>query len=178
MTKAKINFEQRAKLLCLNPYQRDQRYVGKGRHHWAMATAKVDGATWAEWIIAVFKRGQAGPQPGMFSAEALSKVLSEPRGNPVEALVNHNRWVAFCECGGCEVVDPEQRYFFCFSCMNFLTDGYPRKVHFPRNWDHIEQRLLVRDDPLTRSWLPTETVENLEAENVAHRLPAKQVRSK
>jgi hypothetical protein len=117
-----------------------------------------------------------------------------PVGRPVLAEVNHGQWMAFCECGGPEAVDPDEPIFYCFSCGNHATKGRPRPVTFPqqREIEEIEQVLLERpmEDggganeidrvfmarPLVgvvdgvpvvmhRSWKPGETVEELRAQN-------------
>jgi hypothetical protein len=96
---------------------------------------------------------------------------------PVLARINHNLWIADCECAGAEAVDPGQpeQGFFCFSCYNIIHGGLPRRVVYPKDAVRakLEQRLLLRPDVLTRNWVPTETVEDLERENVAHGLPSR-----
>ncbi len=42
------------------------------------------------------------------------------------------RWVAMCECGGAEVVDPNEPVFFCCSCGNAKVGGLWRPVNFPQ----------------------------------------------
>jgi len=94
-------------------------------------------------------------------------------GNPVIARVNLGRWIADCACGGAEIVDPDDRRFFCFSCGNIANDGKYLPVEFPANHQQIENELLNRavmrsgDFPLAapgslpREWIPGETVAEL-----------------
>lgn len=115
----------------------------------------------------------------------------EPVGKPVYAQVNFGQWVAQCECGGAESVDPDDPIFYCFSCGNYANHGKPRSVIFPSKKDvkQIEEVLLRRPviikrganeidrilnaEPaiidkygvLSRSWVPGETVDNLRREN-------------
>jgi len=50
---------------------------------------------------------------------------------PVMATWDGDRWVAVCECGGAEVVDPGEPVFFCCSCGNAGVGGRWRPVKFP-----------------------------------------------
>jgi hypothetical protein len=73
------------------------------------------------------------------------------------------------------VVDPGQpdQGFFCFGCYNIIHTGLPRRVTYPVDEvrGRVEALLLARPDPSTRNWLPSETVEDLAIENIAHGLP-------
>ena len=160
----------RAERMRLNPYQREGS-VGRGKDHWAMATGR-EKCGLADYVTILFKRGGKSPALSQFyTPEALGKALLPPIGkNKVVAFVNHNRWIAKCECGGAEVVDPSNRVFYCFSCFNENSKGRSRKVKFPRNFDVIEKILEVRDDPYTRNWLVGETAEDLGQENEDHGL--------
>ncbi|MFZ5856789.1 MAG: hypothetical protein ACOYZ6_08160 [Chloroflexota bacterium] len=119
-------------------------------------------------------------------------VGGEPVGVPVLAEVNHGQWIARCECGGAEAVDPAEPIFYCFNCGNRKTKGRPRVVTFPDNIEEIERILLERPlkdggganeidrvfmaRPLVgvvdgmpvvmhRSWTPGESVEELRRQN-------------
>ena len=108
--------------------------------------------------------------------------------HPVTAEINCGRWAARCECGGAEVVDPdEDQVFYCFSCGNYVTGGKPRQIIFPssKKRREIEKILLLRPivirsgtneiDRLTqaipapgaytRSWTPDESIKELKAQN-------------
>lgn len=114
-------------------------------------------------------------------------------GNPVQAMINHGRWIALCpKCGGAEYVDPYEKIFYCFSCGNAALKGHARPVEFPDNRKEIEQAVLQRPVlavrgtnaiqrailavPLTpgfsRTWMPGETLEDLkrQMEEVQHGL--------
>lgn len=65
-------------------------------------------------------------------------------GNPVHARIDFGRWIADCECGGAEYVDPDEPIFFCLSCGNSATSGRAREVIFPGNRDAIEKEVMSR----------------------------------
>ena len=65
----------------------------------------------------------------------------------VDARVDHNRWIADCECGGAEYVDPDEPIFFCFSCNNLAFNGKLRPVVFPtkKEMANIEKGLNLKN---------------------------------
>ncbi len=164
---------KRAERMRLNPYQRDGN-VGRGKDHWTMAMGGRKTG-WADYITLMFKKGAKHPILSRYYTSAgLVLALEPPIGkDKVRAEVNHNRWIAKCECGGAEVVDPMYRVFYCLSCFNDAHKGRTRKVRFPRNYDKIENALEVRPNPYNRCWLVGETIEDLEKENEDHGLPKK-----
>jgi hypothetical protein len=93
-------------------------------------------------------------------------------GPAVHAYVNGNRWGASCECGGFDVVDPDDPRFYCVNCYNVISDGRARMVAFPKDHPQIERVMRARPDPLTRSSRPGETVKLLMAENLEHGVSA------
>lgn len=122
------------------------------------------------------------------------KGLDNPRGRAVLAEINQGAWIAQCECGGAEFVDPDDAIFFCWSCANRENGFFVRPVTFPANVKEIEDAILEREvkdirgltekdraylaTPLisfvdedgterhaTRSWIPGETVEDLKRQN-------------
>ncbi len=131
-----------------------------------------------EHIQIRFKR----EHPSLFSGK---KSGSEIRS--VKARVDFGRWLADCECGGAEYVDPEVPVFFCNSCGNVEFNGDVRPVEFPNEATRqmIEKTLLTRqvDDSrgadaieramtarplirgLSRSWDPWESVSDLKKQN-------------
>lgn len=115
---------------------------------------------------------------------------------PVAARIELGQWIADCECGGAEFVDPDEPIFACMSCGNRVDGGLMRPVIFPdpKTREEIERLVLGRpvddlrglDDcdrawmakaviyieqpdgrhlPLTRSWNPGESVDDLKKEN-------------
>lgn len=106
---------------------------------------------------------------------AISQIDRPTQGEPVEAHINLNRWTANCECNSCILVDPKDPIFFCLNCMNSFQNVLgqpqpPRPVIFPKDWERIEQILLMRPNPWNRNWETHETIEDLEKENTAHGL--------
>ncbi len=71
-------------------------------------------------------------------------VLDRVAGNPVYARIDFGRWIADCECGGAEYVDPDEPLFFCLSCGNLSTSGRAREVIFPDNRPEIEKAVMNR----------------------------------
>jgi hypothetical protein len=71
-------------------------------------------------------------------------IRSSVEGNAVTARIDAGRWIADCECGGAEYVDPGEPIFFCFSCGNAGNKSSLRPVAFPRTRVAIENALLVR----------------------------------
>jgi len=93
-------------------------------------------------------------------------------GDPKAAvLVNHGRWAAFCpHCTGASLADPADHRFFCVDCLNMHVDGRVIYARWPKDWQEIEQRLLLRPDADTRNWMPGERLADLDAENIEHGL--------
>lgn len=124
----------------------------------------------------------------------------EATGFAVLARIEFGQWLARCdECGGAEMVDPDEPIYFCFGCGNRANNGRLRPVVFPAAAERAEiERLVLErpvddrrglDDldrafqakpllfaqvgeallPLSRSWEPGESVEELERQNEAVR---------
>ena len=165
------------KRIKLEPYQRQADHVGKGRHHWESFAGMRD-ASWADFARAINRRAQ-----NRVVSEALRTAMTEPpEGTPLRAWVENNRWIARCECGGQETIDPEWPYFYCFSCRNGLNRHRLRPLELPTDWRGVEDALLVRPDPLNRcmqaeqstvtfQWEVLDHAESLAEENEAHGLP-------
>jgi hypothetical protein len=66
--------------------------------------------------------------------------------DPVYGFIENSQWIARCECGGCEFVDPDDGVFYCFSCCNRAYNSMLRHVVFPDadTRKEIEQLLLLR----------------------------------
>jgi len=97
----------------------------------------------------------------------------------VYARVDFGRWLADCECGAANYVEPTvPDLYYCPTCGNETTNGAARVVIFPDNRIEIEQELLLRKvkvrlglfgtngalnatGKLSRSWTPGESVETL-----------------
>ena len=120
----------------------------------------------------------------MFSRGVIKKAYSGKKAEDaaVYARIDFGRWLADCECGGAEYVDPEDDtpLFFCFSCGNEDHKGHARPVIFPDSdeREQIESALLQRsvgrrhgfiDMPakghLPRSWSPGVSAQDLLDEN-------------
>lgn len=85
---------------------------------------------------------------------------------PVQAYINHGRWIAMCECGGAEIVWAEG-LFMCQSCWNSAHKHNFRTVEFPVKRAEIEA-ILERRPLLNRNWLLGEAISQLEKENKEH----------
>ena len=89
----------------------------------------------------------------------------------VHAEVNHGRWIVKCHtCRGAQLANRWERWFFCTDCLNQRFDGRLVSVHWPDEDEvrKIEGLLMERDDPGTRHWKPSETVDDLARENADH----------
>jgi len=97
-----------------------------------------------------------------------------PLAAPVaQAIVNGGRWIARCPADGCwggEYVDPHIPLFFCCSCCNSQFGMQVLKVGFPENWEEIERTLLRRPYAKNRHWSPGTTLDEIEDENLTHRV--------
>lgn len=101
--------------------------------------------------------------------ELVPQMDAEPTGKPVNAEVNHGRWICNCEtCHGAEVVDPADPFFFCLSCLNKDNDHNLRPVMFPAGMQRIEAVLLERKEARQRNWETTDTIEKLVTQNIEH----------
>lgn len=126
-------------------------------------------------------------------AVTIRDIDGDPRGVPVQAYVHQGQWIAQCECGSCEFVNPNDPVFFCWGCVNRANNSYLRPVEFPAFWQDVERILLERpvndmrgaseleraglaqpavivkteagEYPLVRSWKADEPLEELEAQN-------------
>ena len=65
-------------------------------------------------------------------------------GKPVKARLDFGRWIADCECGGAEAVDPKDPVFYCVSCGNERTSGKLRRVTFPTDYKTVEKEVMAR----------------------------------
>lgn len=90
------------------------------------------------------------------------------------AYVNHGRWIAECpDCAGAQLVSELERRFWCLNCGNAAVNFAWRHVRMPQKRTAIEAELVIRpaarnERAITRNWLPGETVEDLQRENVEH----------
>jgi hypothetical protein len=126
-------------------------------------------------------------------AVTIRNLDKEPTGVPVQARIWQGQWIADCECTSASFVDPDQPLFFCFGCGNRNNNSQPRPVIFPPDRLEIERLILERPvedmagltdneragmaravlnvetaageiKPLTRSWEPGQTPDDLHAE--------------
>jgi hypothetical protein len=87
---------------------------------------------------------------------------------PLPAWVSGGRWIVMCPCGGAQLASREDHRFFCVDCLNAQVGGQWRTVTWPEDAEAIEAALLARPESHTRTWLPTETLSDLLAENAEH----------
>lgn len=86
---------------------------------------------------------------------------------PLQAEVNHGRWIVKCECGGADLAW-EEGLFMCQSCWNGKHKHQYRKAVFPR-WRQQIEELLSRRPLENRNWAPGETLAQLKRENQEHK---------
>jgi hypothetical protein len=67
-------------------------------------------------------------------------------GKEALAEIDFGQWIAKCECGGAEFVDPDEPIFYCFSCGNRANGNRIRPVKFPnaKSREIIERLVLER----------------------------------
>lgn len=84
---------------------------------------------------------------------------------PLLMEINHGRWVGLCpECNSGIMTDPLWTEARCFDCGAVFHD-----VVWPKDRETIEELLLLR--PVSnQNWKATETVSELAAQNIEHRL--------
>ena len=112
-----------------------------------------------------------------FDGITVSKDLQElslvavPADVQLTAEINYGRWIGRCECGAGVAVHPAWEWAGCLDCGMVYTE-----IVFP---DAKTVRVVVKilnvrpDGPggqrhLNRSWLPSETVIDLQRENLRH----------
>lgn len=113
---------------------------------------------------------------GETMAEHVARLTDGRLGMPSHATevtlpaeVNGSRWIVQCPtCNSASYADPADPRFFCIDCGNIAHGGGWCDVAFPADQAAIEAALSARPDPNTRTWLPTEDVADLIAQNVAH----------
>lgn len=135
---------------------------------------------------------------GNYSGFDTPYIDGDPSGEAVTAYISFGVWIAECECRGAEMVAPGEP-FYCRSCGNYGNGGRGRPVLWPENAADIEAELLRRPvipgtgrnelerlqrsraaihvdgrGWLARTWLPTETLDDLREQNKA--LPKKRRR--
>lgn len=111
------------------------------------------------------------PKAGIYARMRMMGILQSvplavDDSSPLNAYVNHGRWLVKCECGGCEYAW-EEKLFMCQSCWNSGHKHKLRRVAFPLYRKAIEMMLAQR--PLiNRNWKPGETIDRLRKENREH----------
>lgn len=82
---------------------------------------------------------------------------------PRAVYVAFGKWLLRCVCGNAPSVDPEWRLACCLECGAVFE-----QVAVPADYQAIEAVLLLRPAMRNQNWLPTETLDDLRAENAAH----------
>lgn len=87
----------------------------------------------------------------------------------IAVYINHGRWIAECpDCHGAQLACRTDHRFLCNDCGNIAVEGLWRPVDWPANPGAIEEALDMR--PLAnQNWVPGQTVDDLLAEEIAHR---------
>lgn len=100
-------------------------------------------------------------------------VVQFPAGQSLErsvaAYVNNGRWLWDCPiCKAAQVCSEVDHRAFCVGCFNG-GDGW-WQVEWPDQRADVETLLSRRPRKETRNWVPAETVDQLQAENLANGL--------
>jgi hypothetical protein len=107
----------------------------------------------------------AGRDPAIRELER-ARIIALPvaEGKPLDARVEHARWIVDCpNCNGAEFLF-EDKLFYCQLCHNADVGGKTRKVKVHKDRKKIEE-LLAKRPIKNRHWYPNETVDDLEKEN-------------
>jgi len=95
------------------------------------------------------------------------RILNLPlyAGKSLEARIEYARFIVDCpNCNSAEYAF-EDKLFFCSQCRNSDIEGKARRVKMPKDRMEIESILSKR--PIkNRHWFPTETLQDLEKENL------------
>lgn len=95
---------------------------------------------------------------------------------PMFARVNHDIWIAACECGARGLPSPGCVVFFetplgwCARCQNAATGRGWRRVALPcpETRRAVDAILSCRPNVGDRNWEPPETLDDLRRQNVEH----------
>ncbi|MDD5006735.1 MAG: hypothetical protein PHS33_09580 [Candidatus Omnitrophica bacterium] len=91
--------------------------------------------------------------------------VSTHEGVAVKAEINYGRLIAKCPfCTGAELIDRNDKRFFCLSCFNKSVNGNWIRVEFPDNLTEIEAVLEQRTET-NQNWQHGEEVMFLKSEN-------------
>lgn len=120
--------------------------------------------THAEYIAKHIEhlRGRAATFPALGLAAA---PWDAPDGQA--AFIYGGKWIVSCPCGEIPIASPDWDEARCFQCGAIY-----RALTWPTDRAAIEAVLLARPTAATRTWLPHETVADLEAQNAAHGIGA------
>lgn len=91
--------------------------------------------------------------------------------DPVEARIDHGRWLIDCACGAGNACDASWSAACCLECGAVHT-----QVRYPSNRHEIEALILDRPATATRNWRPREDVTDLARENLTHGIRPKGAR--
>jgi len=67
--------------------------------------------------------------------------------DPIDAYINHGRWVINCECNGGGLTSPMFKVSCCFDCGRRYVN-----IIFPQNAKKIEKALMKRREAHHRNW--------------------------
>lgn len=114
---------------------------------------------WAAWRYAKPGMGRGYiPPPG---ATAL----------PVaHAFVNAGRWMTQCPfgCGSAQVISETDRFWYCVTCANYSANGHSIPIMWPAaDFCIALEDLLIERPAIFQNWVPGETLEQIQAENIA-----------
>lgn len=98
----------------------------------------------------------------------------QPQADPLRVHINCGRWVTPCPCGGGIAATPGWAYAACFDCGRWWAEVvFPPPALLAALDAVLRLRPAGRStDPLRwYSWVPGESVEALEAQNMSHGWP-------
>lgn len=87
----------------------------------------------------------------------------------VQVSINHGRWIVDCpDCAGAQLACKTDHRFMCNECGNVVIGGLWRHVDWPEDSVGLQIEAALKVRPVAnQNWVPTETVDDLLAENLA-----------
>lgn len=103
----------------------------------------------------------------LMAGEHFSTKDSLVRGPPLEARVDHGRWIVDCpHCKGAECVTLDDPVFLCLSCGNEAVGGKLYRVKFPPPARRRKLEALLAERPLFgQNWDPSISLTRVRTEN-------------
>jgi len=119
-------------------------------------------------VSASFGAESCPSNPSLWTAPVPFNAAVPVAGEPIAVFVNEARWIVQCpDCKSAQLACKTDPRFMCHECANVRNGGQWRPTLWPKSVDKVEVALGKRL-PVNQNWLPSETVADMVAENVAY----------